>query len=32
MNNRHPVESSIKIDFENIKITEEEIKEELLKA
>lgn len=32
MNNRHPMESSIKIDFENIKITEDEIKEELLKA
>lgn len=32
MINRHPLESAVKIDFEAIKITEEEIKEEQLKA
>ena len=32
MVNRHPLESSVKVEFEVIKITEEEIKEEQLKA
>jgi hypothetical protein len=32
MINRHPLETAIKIDFETIKITEEEIKEEQLRA
>lgn len=32
MLNRHPLDSSVKIDFEAIKISEEEIKEEQLRA